>query len=143
MCPRNTLVFLVGAYAGYRLPTGVALEITYGYHTTTEEDLFIQRSRAAIQRFARSTAFSLKDGFIVNWLPFRTYQALFVRVLQVNTSCLSRISPQFPSGDVLQAISCRVGALWHGKCCQRISHGQRGRCKSIEASTENITDCSI
>ena len=63
---------LASAKVYLRLPTGVTLEISYGYHTTSEDDQFVQRARTAVKYFGRATSFSLTDGFLVNWIPFRT-----------------------------------------------------------------------
>jgi len=52
------------------LPTGVSLEIAYGYQATGLDDPFVKRARTSIERFTAATALSLKEGFIVNWLPF-------------------------------------------------------------------------
>lgn len=59
----------VAYYNAIRLPTGVALDITYGHQVTGEDDLFLQRAQLAIKRFSNSVVLSFKDGFIVNWIP--------------------------------------------------------------------------
>lgn len=53
----------------FRLPTGIALEITYGHQITGEDDGFLQRAQISVERFSSAVVVSLKEGFVVNWIP--------------------------------------------------------------------------
>ncbi|TCD64376.1 hypothetical protein EIP91_004207 [Steccherinum ochraceum] len=68
------------------LPTGIALEIAYGYRLKDEKDPFVQRARKSVNRFIQATAMSLEDGFIVNWMPLLSYLPSFLPGMSFKTT---------------------------------------------------------
>ncbi|KAH8100255.1 cytochrome P450 [Cristinia sonorae] len=52
------------------VPTDVSLEIAYGYTAKGDDDPFVDRITNIARCFEKSAAFSIDEGYVVNWFPF-------------------------------------------------------------------------
>ncbi|KAH8100404.1 cytochrome P450 [Cristinia sonorae] len=62
--PKNWLKYL------HRVPTEVSLDIAYGHVMKGLDDPFVAKMNEVTRHFESATAFSVEEGYVVNFLPF-------------------------------------------------------------------------
>ncbi|TCD68003.1 hypothetical protein EIP91_011672 [Steccherinum ochraceum] len=85
----------------HKVPTAVALDIAYGYIIKGHDDPYVSRVGMLAKYFEKAAAFSIDEGYTVNWFPILSYLPSFIPGMSFKTTASkwkAEISETFREG---------------------------------------------